>query len=169
MPINRDELIPKAATVSEQGLLLKGLTRIRGAQRHTDMHLTLKASVLGIPNTPFSALCICLGTRNFPICIHRSHLYLRQAVRMHSCQVEYMKTIQKLTVTGALISLPSQDFFSFLFFLSCSTESIENSLRGESFKILLKVMSSKALLRPMETPKIQRWFLTQNKIMFRSS
>lgn len=43
MPINRHELIPKATTASEQGLLLKGLTCIRGAQRNTDMHLTPKA------------------------------------------------------------------------------------------------------------------------------
>lgn len=65
--------------------------------------------MLWIYNTQISALYIYLQTQHFPIYIHRPYLNnSRQAIIVHSCQMEYMTT--EINVAGAWISLQTQDF-----------------------------------------------------------
>lgn len=76
-----------------------------------------------------------------------------------------MKRIQKLTVAGASISLQTLRIF-FFFFLVAIKKAVENLLKGErKLKDFSEGNFSQAMLRLLETPKIQvRRLLTKDKI-----
>lgn len=141
MPLNKDELIPKAATVCEQCLLFK---RANMHPYSTEIHeYAFKAK--GIPRCEYITHKSLLYAFTYEPTVFQyiftDHI-LTTLGKPLQCppiyQMGYMKRIQKFAVAGVPISLDSEDVF-----LSSGKKAVENLLQGESLKAFLKETSQR--------------------------